>query len=255
MEVVSRGHRGTFVTSLDLAQLWQFSAMPPMHVLLPPPGPVEAQCIAHALAERMERIGASITVGFLGGAQARDAAVSDGTADIAVMSHGAASTLRRKNRISLKLGPGTYYRPGSLVVVTRQSAGPVRRIGIDPHSDDHQRLTRAEFAAGGGEFVETEFTAIPRAVLEGTIDAGVWHTVQSLIPLDLAGLAIAPLSTVAAQRLAAEISGAVLIAEADSVPGAVLGNVDVSALRDVWTRAIDTSLPELQARMRVRLTR
>ncbi|MGP4014667.1 YhfZ family protein [Saccharopolyspora sp. 5N708] len=255
VDLVSRGHQGTFVTAADPAQLWRSAELPPVHILLPPPGPVEAQGVAHALAEQLGRIGATTTIGFLGGARGRVDAVDEAAADVAVVSAGAAHVLMPESdtgHVRVELGPGTYYENGSLVVVSRRDAtGPSHRIGIDPHSEDHRRLTRAQFPAAEHEFVETDFTAIPRAVLAGTIDAGIWHAVESLIPLDLAGLATTQLSDPAARTLARDISGAVLVAGADTVVGALLSRADLAELRAAWTRAVELGNNQLQTRMRI----
>ncbi|MEU9059792.1 YhfZ family protein [Streptomyces sp. NPDC048430] len=86
---------------------------------------------------------------------------------------------------------------------------------------DHQRLTHAEFPEGAGRYVPTDFRSVPRAVLLGEIDAGIWHTVDSLLPLDAAGLTT-PLNAPDAVALARVISAAVLVATQDNIPGVLL---------------------------------
>lgn len=237
VSLVARGHMGTFITELDTALLWSAARLSPVHLLLPPNAPPESLRVASAVAERFAPFGAFTTVGHLRGAEARLHALDAQRADIAVMSAGAARDLldtEEAGHRTLTLEPGTYYAPGTLVVVTRTpardgttgSSAPVNpgglRIGIDPGSDDHKRLTRAEFPPGSGQHVETDFTHVPRAVLLGEIDAGIWHTVDSLIPLDAAGLTVAPLRRPEAVALADRISPAVLVATRDNIPGILL---------------------------------
>ncbi|MFJ8752442.1 YhfZ family protein [Streptomyces sp. NPDC102441] len=231
MSLVARGHQGTYITELDAALLWSAARLSPVHLLLPPNAPPESMRVATAVAERFAAVGAYTTAGHLRGAEARLQAIEASRADIALMSAGAAGDLLSggpAGHRTLTLGSGTYYAPGSLVVVTR-TAGPgpgtdgaELRIGIDLDSDDHQRLTHAEFPEGAGRYVPTDFTSVPRAVLLGEIDAGIWHTVDSLIPLDAAGLAVSPLTRPEAVDLARAISAAVLVATQGNIPGVLL---------------------------------
>lgn len=224
VDVVSRGHQGTFVTDLHVGRLWSAARLAPVHVLLPPSSPPEAVRIAGGLSDAFALTGATTTVGLLRGAAARLDAVDAGEADLAVMSAGAAHDLVAEDsgRLLLALGPGTYYAPGTLVVVNRPEPPERPRIGIDPRSDDHQRLTRAQFPVDEHTYVTTDFTLVPRALVEGRIDAGIWHTVDTLIPLEAVGLSLSPLSRPEASELAEHISGAVLVARADSIPGILL---------------------------------
>jgi len=257
VELVARGHKGTFVTAHDPVRLWQCAGLRPVHMLLPPSGPIESLAVAAALAECLGTYGAGTTIGYQRGAETRLSAVDAGEADLALMSHGAAADLAAMSsgdHTRVGLGAGTYYAPGSLVTVGRAAtADTPRTVGIDPRSSDHQRLTHAEFDAepGGVRYVETDFTYLPRAVLDGTIDTGVWHVVDSLIPLDLVGLHTRPLSSPAARALEREISSAVLAARAGTVTAALLTRIDQHNLRTATERIRTTGAEELQARLRV----
>lgn len=254
VELVSRGHLGTYITALDPVRLWRCAAMDPVHVLLPPAGPLESLAVASGLADQLARYGASTTIGYRRGAGPRLTAVDAGEADIAVMSEGAATDLADAAgpvHTTVRLGPGTYYSPGSLVVVGRTGRRGIRtRVGIDPRSSDHRRLTHAQFDGQPGvEYLETDFTHIPRAILQDSIDTGVWHTVDSLIPLDLVGLDTDPLDGAKATALEDQISGAVLAARADSVIGALLTRIGADVLRADAARAYDGGPDTLDARL------
>jgi hypothetical protein len=229
--LVSRGHQGTFVTDLDPRKLWSATRLAPVHLLLPPNAPPEATHVARAVASVFADLGILTTVGHQRGAEARLAALGRQEADLALVSEGAANDLLRpgtpQEHRSISLGECTYYAPGTLVTVSRTDAEADRcsgrlRVALDPASDDHRRLTEAQFPSDGVEYVETDFTQVPRAVLLGTIDTGVWHTVDTLIPLEAAGLRTAPLSTPEALRLVGAISAAVVVATEDNLPGILL---------------------------------
>ncbi|WP_405667586.1 hypothetical protein OG379_36790 [Streptomyces sp. NBC_01166] len=264
MSLVARGHQGTYITELDAALLWSAARLSPVHLLLPPNAPPESMRVATAVAERFAPVGAYTTAGHLRGAEARLQAIEARRADIALMSAGAAGDLLAggpAGHRTLTLGSGTYYAPGSLVVVTRAGGqrhganGAEPRIGIDLDSDDHQRLTHAEFPEGVGRYVPTDFTSVPRAVLLGEIDAGIWHTVDSLIPLDAAGLTTTPLTRPDAVELARAISAAVLVATQDNIPGVLLSRAtgdggDLLAASSVTSR---TALPGGDEPLRLRV--
>jgi hypothetical protein len=234
MAAVSKGHRGTFITALDGPKLWRAAGLPPVHLLLPPYGPPESRRVARNLARQLAESGSATTVSFVRGSEARFAALQRGDADAAVMSAGAAGDLLSpgESYVALDAGPGSYYAHGSLVVVTRSDGerGETLRVGIDTTSDDHRRLTAAEFT-GRVELVETNFARLPRAVLDGVVDTGVWHSLDLLIPLAAAGLETRQLARPEALALATELSSAVVVACKDTEIGAVLGRIDLNALR------------------------
>jgi hypothetical protein len=234
MSAVSKGHQGTFITAIDGPKLWRAAGLQPVHLLLPPYGPPESRRVARNLARQLAESGAAATVSFLPGAEARFAALTRGDADAAIMSAGAANDLFPQDGpyVALNAGPGSYYAHGSLVVVSRRGSKPGAkpRVGIDTTSDDHRRLTAAEFT-GQVELMETNFARLPRAVIEGTIDVGIWHAVDLLIPLEAAGLEGRQLTKPEAIALATELSSAVVVACKDTEVGAVLGRIDLEALR------------------------
>ncbi|MCA1218664.1 YhfZ family protein [Streptomyces sp. 8L] len=266
LSLVARGHQGTFVTAVDTPLLWAAARLAPVHLLLPPSAPPESLGVAHAVARAFARLGALTTVGTLRGAEPRLGALGEGHADLTLMSAGAAEDLlpgppapgatgEPPRYRALTLETGTYYAPGSLVVVGRKGDPPTSarasrpRVGIDPRSDDHRRLTHAQFPPGSARYVETDFTHVPRAVLLGEIDTGVWHTVDSLIPLDAAGLAVSPLSRPESLALADAISPAVLVAATGNIPGILLARAAQQGALD--SRGSESAPPQDSLRVRL----
>jgi hypothetical protein len=101
--------------------------------------------------------------------------------------------------------------------------------------------------------VETNFARLPRAVLEGAVDTGIWHSVDLLIPLDAAGLEVRQLTRPQAIALATELSNAVVVARKDTEVGAVVSRIDLQALRaeapaaqdsEIWDGEIPMQLPD-----------
>lgn len=256
VNLVSRGHQGTFVVSWDFPTLWDAARMPPVHILLPPRGSLEATQVASAFVQQSECWGVVTTVGYLRGARSRLAAFEQHAVDIVLLSSGSAQMLMadaaEQGFELFDVGYGSYYRPGSLVVVEKTEAALARRprVGIDFHSSDHQRLTRAQFPEADYEYVEVDFTLLPRSVFLGEIDTGVWHQQASLIPLDKVGLNICPLDNPSAQALAKEISSAVLVVRSSSPVAQLLHQLDLPRLQQQSSQALD-SLNDVQLAFRL----
>ncbi|QKJ86037.1 hypothetical protein PMPD1_1071 [Paramixta manurensis] len=245
VKLVSRGHQGTFVVGWDFSLLWDAARMPPVHILLPPRGSLEATQVASALVQQSSQWGVVTTIGYLRGARSRLAAFHQEAADIVLLSSGSAQMLMANAEAQgyelFEVGNGSYYRPDSLVVVEKANIlpGGRLRVGIDFHSSDHQRLTRAQFPEHQYDYVEVDFTLLPRSVFFGEIDTGVWHQEASLIPLDKVGLKIRPLDNAQAQTLAEAISSAVLVVRSASPVARLLRQLDMQALRQQSLQPLD----------------
>ena len=259
--LVSRGHQGTFVVSWNFPLLWSAAHIPPVHMLLPPRGSLEATQVASALVEQCGQWGAVTTVGYLRGARSRLQAFAEHEADIVLLSSGSAQVLMANAAEEgfelFEVGNGSYYRPDSLVVVEKSDAvGATRpRVGIDFHSSDHQRLTHAQFPEARYEYVEVDFTLLPRSVFLGEIDTGVWHQEPSLIPLEKIGLTIRSLDEPAAISMAESISSAVLVVRASSPVAQLLRQIDFEQIKKqaiLPFNASDTSLDRLPDILRFR---
>ena len=243
----ARGHLGTYIETSDVIGLWKAAGLGAPHVALPPVGSREILGIAMALTSELERLVSLPTFGYYRGAAARIARLAE-SADLTVVSSGAAAHLGLIDDpmyLTRELAPNSYYAPGSLVVVSRggrRSSEPLR-VGIDPTSDDHERLTRAEFADASAEFVPTDFRRLPVAVLEGEIDTGIWHRVELLITPEQAGLEVRPIGR-ATTKLSTELSTATLVACAATPGAALLRDIDAAELvriADLVVASSDTS--------------
>ena len=219
MSLVARGHQGTYITELDAALLWSAARLSPVHLLLPPNAPPESMRVATAVAERFAPVGAYTT--------ARSPARSRGqVAGDRGPPGGHRPHVRRSRRRPARRRPGrtSHAHPGERYVLRAgkpRRRHPCRRAAARCEwggaTDRHRPGLRRPPAAhpcrvpqGVGRYVPTDFTSVPRAVLLGEIDAGIWHTVDSLIPLDAAGLTTTPLTRPDAVELARAISAAVL---------------------------------------------
>lgn len=187
-----RGHQGTIVERAEPALLWQLAALPPLRVVLTPPGAIESTAVAIGLRTRLGSLGVGVEFDFVRGAASRITSLLGTERKVALLSRGAAHAHGIHDDPSysvLDLGAHSYYSEGSLVTLKAPSLDAVRRIAYDSSSYDHQQLTRREFPLSDGyEYVESEFPDVPAAILEGRAHAGIWHTVVTSISPTQAGL-------------------------------------------------------------------
>jgi len=217
LETVSRGHQGRHVVRLDMGRLWSLGQLPPARLIAPPPGPVELYGLLDALQEHFGALGVPHNVVHRRGGRARVEAVRAADADAAILSSAAARELVGTDpELAIEdLGENTYYAPNTVVVLRRpgapQRAGPLR-VGIDHASHDHVRLTEAEFPAGAGiQHIPCHFPTMPVVVLEGRVDAGIWHRLVLLISPELAGVEVAPLRTANGLAMRRRLSAAAFV--------------------------------------------
>ena len=213
--LTARGHQGTVVKDRDVGQLWNAAALGNFRMTLPPQGPVEQQGILEVVQNALQEMGVSVLFDFRPGARTRLEDVYHERVHATVTSAGALARHRTElpGLAGVDLGPGTFYSNGSLVVVehaTRVPQGRLR-VGIDRKSDDHLRLSEAEFGSQDPEYVQCPFVLAPAAVLAGDVDSAVWHSMPTVIPPELAGLRLSPLATEAGQDVVRQISPAVIV--------------------------------------------
>jgi hypothetical protein len=216
VSVRARGHQGTFVSALDVGSLWRAAGLGAARVVMTPPGAVEGHGLAQGLRAEFRRLSVPLEFDFTRGARERLRRVERRDADLAVISQGAAASLRSAERTSFSfydLGPDTYYAPTSIVRIARGDADShppsQRRVGIDRRSFDHEALTTAEFPESeGNRYVEADFVTLPAAVLDGRIDAGLWHRLSTIVPLRGLDLRVDGNLRAETRRVLAGLSGA-----------------------------------------------
>lgn len=235
VEIEPHGHLGTLLVDSDLGTLWELGRMGNLRILLTPPGPVEQHAVAAAIRHSMSEQDIPVLIDFVPGARRRLKDVSSGRAHCAFTSLGA--FIQHKSEYPalryLEVGEHTYYDRGSLVVVQRggRAGSRPKRVGIDTDSDDHAQLTRAEFG-DDVQHVPCSFVEGPAGVLRGRFDAVVWHRQPAIIPPELAGLVVRPLSLLDTDSLLTQISrGVIVTRESDHAVSGLLRAVTPGRVR------------------------
>jgi len=243
----TRGYQGRFVLSRDLGRLWLLAGLPQARVVLTPPGAVEVYAMAEALFMEFAHIGIPLRIDYRRGAANRLHDVTQ-SFSAAVVSEGAVLAANDGHLRWRTMGEGTYYAPGSIVVLSNRhfELGRARtfRIGVDRESDDHVRLTNLEFPEGDHLYVECPFPDVPSEILRGNIDVGIWHRMLLLIPPDVVGLQARPLSP-AGQKLVTYLSRAVIALSSEAtVLANVIDALSFARIARVQRKLISAQLPQ-----------
>lgn len=247
LETRARGQHGRFIIRRDIGRLWPLAGLPPIRAVVTPPGAIEIYGIVSGLASEFERLGIPFEVDYIRGGEQRLAEINFAPTSFAVMSTRAAEKavqLDARFTLVAALDPGTYYSPGSVVVVSSEGFdhdSDTLRLGVDHGSYDNVIFTEAEFGDLSAHDVrECTFLEIPSAILEGRIDAGVWHRMLLLISPELAGLKVTSLNSHSEQTVN-ELSAAAFVAPSDR-------DAVIAALREVSPDTVATHQVDAIAR-------
>lgn len=192
VNISAHGSFGRRVVAKDLAALWTASGRGTLTGVLPLPESREFAGLATALSESAERRGIPLQLLFRQGSKLRLKFLESERVDFTLMS-AAVALGQSAPTTALALGPHTYYRKDSVVVITAFGAevGSPKRVPVDRNSSDHQRLTEREFP--DAELVDTPYSFIPELVVSGEFQAAVWHQSNSSPLLVASGIGIHPL--------------------------------------------------------------
>ncbi|MDF2627519.1 MAG: hypothetical protein K0R39_1350 [Symbiobacteriaceae bacterium] len=196
----SHGHRGSFVVQIDRQKLLAQAGIFPLIGAMPVIYSTRFQGLATGLTRAFEQAALPLVLAQLRGGRNRIHFLRTGRCDFAVVSRLAWQQEEPAGDIALvhSFGPGTNVSD-HVLLLSRAGARGIEdgmRVGVDPSSHDHVRLTQAECEGKAVTLVDISYAqAVPR-LLAGEIDAAVWDT-EVPLPPNL------PLVTVPRERRAA----------------------------------------------------
>lgn len=190
--ISAHGSFGRRLVSRDLGALWTASGRGIFTGVMPLPESREFAGIATALAAAAEQRGFPLQLLFRQGSNVRLRFLDSERVDFTVVSASVAHS-QELPTAALTLGPHTYYRKDSVVVITAAGAEPgePKIVPVDRNSNDHMSLTKREFP--DAEFVDTPYPFIPELIVSGKFQAAVWHQSNSSPLLVASGLSTHPL--------------------------------------------------------------
>lgn len=189
----TRGRLGSVLVDADRPLLWRIARQRAVRGLLPLPYSRRLAGLATGVRAQFEAHRTDLDMRYLGGAPARLAALADGRCDWVIVSQYAFERAGAGGDAVLKLGAGSAL--GEPVLLARHSISMLSdglRIGVDPHSPDHQAQVEAACRGYAVIPIAIDYARGPALLRDGTIDATIWS--HEDIPADLPGCRIIPLA-------------------------------------------------------------
>lgn len=179
VSLVSRGHMGTFIESLDYPRLQECTFNKEILGSMPLPYSLCYRGLATALSRLMSPYAFNLV--YARGSGSRMKLLTSNVCQFAVCSLYAAEEAMQANgdiEIAVDLGPGTYLTQHVLVFrdPEKKMIESGMRVAYDRDSMDHRHLTEL-MVSGVPHVVLTEMKAHQtiKAIQSGQVDAGVWN--------------------------------------------------------------------------------
>lgn len=177
-ELESRGSLGSFVRRLDTDKLLARAGISPMIGVMAVPYSLHFQGLAAALARAFEGARIPLVLAHVRGGKQRLHFLRTGRCDFAVISRLAWQEEPAPGDLQLVLsfGPGSNVADHVIVLASPAAEGIANgmRVGVDPSSYDHVRLTQEECQGREVRLVEISYAQAMPKLLNGEIDAALW---------------------------------------------------------------------------------
>lgn len=176
----SHGHRGSFIKQVERQKLLAQAGIFPLIGAMPVAYSTRFQGLMAGLTRAFEQADLPLVLAQLRGGRNRIHFLRTGRCDFAVISRLAWLQEESAGDIMLvhTFGPGTNVSDHALVL-SRPGARGIEdgmRVGVDPSSHDHVRLTQAECEGKAVTLVDISYAQTLPRLLSGEIDAAVWDT-------------------------------------------------------------------------------
>lgn len=182
----SRGSLGSFVQALDTAKLLSRAGLSPIIGVMPVPYSLHFQGLAAGLSRTFEGAQLPLVLAHMRGGKQRLHFLRTGRCDFAVISRLSWQGEEAPGdlRLVFSFGPGSNVADHVLVLAATGADGITdgMRVGVDPSSYDHVRLTQAECDGLSVALVAISYSQAVPKLLAGEIDAALWDAGVALPP-------------------------------------------------------------------------
>ncbi len=174
----SRGRQGSFVSTLNRERLLEIAGLSPIIGVMPVPYSLRFQGLASGLTRAFETARLPLILAHLRGGRSRLHFLRTGRCDFAVISRLAWQEEASTGDLRLLHTFGSGSNVGDHVLLLKRE-GPSEivdgmRVGVDPTSHDHVRLTMEECRGKAVQLVEISYAQALPKLLAGEIDAALW---------------------------------------------------------------------------------
>ncbi len=181
VELISRGHLGTFIRCVNHTKLWEIAGVGTVACAMPLPYSRRFEGLATGLSSAFREAEIPFGLAFVRGANSRLRAIVSGRCELAVVSHLAAEHCLAAGQpvtIGARLGPRSYLDGHVLL----WSGRPVEmfypkglRVGYDPKSLDQLVFLDVEFAGLDIQRVPITYNQMHIGLQEGKIDVAPYN--------------------------------------------------------------------------------
>lgn len=177
VELERRGSLGTFISRLDYPKLLARAGLSTVIGVMPIAYSLRLAGLATGLTKVFAQAEVPLVLAQLRGGKSRIQFLRTGRCDFAIASRLAWETEAEAGDLQLVLSFGPGSNVGDHVLLVRAGAAGITdgmRVGVDPTSHDHMRLTRSECQGRSVELVEISYAQAVPKLLAGEIDAAIW---------------------------------------------------------------------------------
>ncbi|WP_353892458.1 GntR family transcriptional regulator YhfZ [Proteinivorax hydrogeniformans] len=176
----SRGHLGTFITSIDYKKLWGIADIGTIMAVMPLPYSKRYEGLATGLYKTFDEANIPFSLAFMRGATKRIEALNMGKYNFVIVSKLAAKLEIRKNNdieIAYEFGENSYVGNHVLILKDKDKSEieDGMRVALDPASTDQMILTNYECSQKEVEYVEVSYSQILDKLANDEIDAAIWN--------------------------------------------------------------------------------
>lgn len=180
VQLVRRGHLGTFLTHKDTGLLMQCRGVRLLTGTMPLPYTKKYEGLATGLFHNFRQRGLDLDIAYIRGSEKRIQGVLGGRYDFAITSQlSAEAALQAGLPIEIRhsFGPGSYLTGQSILFRDSQASEITdgMRIGIDTVSLDHVRLTHALVGQKQVTYLPVNYNQIMVLIRDNQIDAAIWN--------------------------------------------------------------------------------
>lgn len=178
VRLTHHGHQGTYIEALDYARLQENCVQQEIMGIMPLPYSTTYEGFATAVYAQLDRL--KFNMAYARGAVGRIQLVESGTYQFAVTSQYAAEhAIDRGREIEclMNFGPGSYLSRHVLLLRDQKAEG-IRdgmKVAYDQDSLDQSCITKNLIRGKKVEKVNIRTQQTISALLDGTIDAGIWN--------------------------------------------------------------------------------
>ena len=176
----SRGHLGTFITSINYKKLLEFTDRNSIVGVMPLPYSKLYEGLATGLYKTMNKSRIPFNLAYMRGAKSRIDALKNDRYDFAIVSKLAAKESIQEGMdvsIVIEFGLFTYVSEHVLILNNplKKSIEDGMKMGIDRTSTDHNMLTLKQCEGKDVKLIDLAYNQIVSKVISGEIDAAVWN--------------------------------------------------------------------------------